>query len=941
MSDEQRRLGAIMLTDIVGYTSLTQSNEDLALKLLSEHNKIVRKIYPEFKGTEIKTIGDAFLLMFESAKAAVNCAVKIQGKIKSRNKNKKDENIFNIRIGIHIGDVIHKEGDVFGDGVNITSRIEPLAEPGGICISEQVYYQIKNKIDLPIESIGEYKLKNIETPLNVYKIILPNQPTESTSKKKAAKLISIPKITNIKTRKRVRNSNIIAIILLTAFSAYWYFTEHKSKPERIPIAVIDFVNETDDQELDGLSGMLITSLEQSRRLSVLTRASMFDILKVLDRELPDRIDEELGKVICEKAKVNIMALATIKKFGNVYNIDLKLMDPQKNTYLFSMSEKGEGLENVPYMIDLLAEKTRNGLDEELEEINLNNRKIVEVTTPNLEAYQHYFKGEEFINKLQFVDAEKEFRKAVEIDSTFGLAWYRLSYSIGWNKDLFDTEDRIEKDTMKKAIRYLDRIPEKEKFLVKAYSVFLENKDSLGVAILYTMKKKYPKDKEMLFELADAYFHMGPSMADSAIYYFNSIIDIDPKFARAYDHLLDLYFFSKEDDFEIRLKMAKILINILPSYSGYFYLVDALANLGQAEQALGYLKNLEKLNYDKYAIHLLYGLIYFHIEELDKAELEIKKAFQNNLRTKRYLEKLFGLGESIYRAKHDSIQVVFQQTVLEVDPNNFLALIALDAALSRLGKGKEREILLRKIENDDSLSNRYGKSYLFSSLGWSLMNQRKFTEADIYFRNGYNQDSTNRSSLNGLISLNLRFKDYKGARLFIIKYANQSPERTSFAEYHFGRLSLLENDFNLAIKHLEKAHKYDSTATRAKTLLGYSYISNTDYIKAENIMTTISIKDSTFATTNFKAWLLVKGNIDLDKGISLAQQALKAKPQFFDEDCKVFTYRPLPEHTIGLAFLKKGDSKQAIEYLKKASAILPERQSIKDDLRLAIELKKKK
>jgi adenylate cyclase len=172
LSRKKRRLVAIMFTDIVGYSALTQKNENQALKLLEEHNKILRDIFSLYGGKEIKTIGDAFLVEFESALKAVKCAIKIQQSLYDRNETVAEHHKIRIRIGIHIGDVIHRGGDLFGDEVNITARIEPLASPGGICISEQVYYQVKNKIKHHIESMGEQKLKNIQAPMELFKIHL-------------------------------------------------------------------------------------------------------------------------------------------------------------------------------------------------------------------------------------------------------------------------------------------------------------------------------------------------------------------------------------------------------------------------------------------------------------------------------------------------------------------------------------------------------------------------------------------------------------------------------------------------------------------------------------------------------------------------------------------------------------------------------------------------
>src|SRR2546425_5377102 len=133
---EQRKLAAIMFTDMVGYSALSQRDDKLALELLEEHRQLLREIFPRFNGTEIKTIGDAFLVEFQSALEAAQCAIEIQRTLAKRNHDVPAAKRIEVRIGIHIGDVVQRaDGDVLGDGVNIASRIEPLAGANGICIS--------------------------------------------------------------------------------------------------------------------------------------------------------------------------------------------------------------------------------------------------------------------------------------------------------------------------------------------------------------------------------------------------------------------------------------------------------------------------------------------------------------------------------------------------------------------------------------------------------------------------------------------------------------------------------------------------------------------------------------------------------------------------------------------------------------------------------------
>ena len=172
---QQRKLAAIMFTDMVGYSKLTQRNEMLALRLLEEQRGLLRPIFPKFDGVEIKTIGDAFLVEFTSVLHAVRCAIEIQNLLLERSRNVTPDQVIQIRIGIHLGDVVYQENDIIGDGVNIASRIYQQAEPGGICVSQDVYNQIRHRDEFQIEGIGEVTLKNILTPIHLYRIVTPAQ----------------------------------------------------------------------------------------------------------------------------------------------------------------------------------------------------------------------------------------------------------------------------------------------------------------------------------------------------------------------------------------------------------------------------------------------------------------------------------------------------------------------------------------------------------------------------------------------------------------------------------------------------------------------------------------------------------------------------------------------------------------------------------------------
>src|SRR2546421_3899108 len=214
MSDEEvRKLAAIMFTDMVGYSALSQRDDKLALELLEEHRQLLRQVFPRFHGTEIKTIGDAFLIEFQSALEAAQCAIEIQRALAKRNADAPAERQIQVRIGIHIGDVVHRGDDVYEDGVNIASRIEQLAAAGGICISMDVERQIRNALEARFEKLAPTELKNNSVPMDLFRIVLPwEKGSELTSQKSQVRQISL-------------NKKWVAIAVLTvlAFGIIWWW----------------------------------------------------------------------------------------------------------------------------------------------------------------------------------------------------------------------------------------------------------------------------------------------------------------------------------------------------------------------------------------------------------------------------------------------------------------------------------------------------------------------------------------------------------------------------------------------------------------------------------------------------------------------------------------------------------------------------------------------
>jgi len=381
-------------------------------------------------------------------------------------------------------------------------------------------------------------------------------------------------------------SGLILAAAILALLGYLLWPQPQQEiAERIPVAVADFVNETKEEELNGLSGLLITSLEQSRRLSVLTRSRMFDMLKQMGKENVDRIDETLGQEICQQANVKMLVTASIRKFGRLYTIDLKILDLQENEYLLATNETGEGQESIPGLIDKLSANTRAGLKERGAEIRAASRKVAEVTTINLEAYQHYFLSEQLIHKLHFKEAGEELKKAVALDSTFGLAYYRLSYVNRWRYYTEPLEESVNfyDVWLQKAERFLDRIPPKERYFVRALRVLSKDGSLAAIAILKEMEKIHPDEKEMLYQIGDEYFHLGKY--DTAGAYLEKVLAMDPTFERALQHLVRSYADLGQYD---KMGEAAQKFHLLNETEGNYFLGEYFCRIGDYQTAQKYL-----------------------------------------------------------------------------------------------------------------------------------------------------------------------------------------------------------------------------------------------------------------------------------------------------------------------------------------------------------------
>jgi adenylate cyclase len=429
---EQRRLAAIMFTDMVGYTALSQRNEALALELLEEHRRILRSIFPRFNGTEIKTIGDAFLVEFQSALEAAQCALEIQRTLAKRNPDVSSECHIELRIGIHVGDVVHREGDVYGDGVNIASRIQPVAGIGGICISVDVERQIHHALNARFEKLAPIELKNVEVPMDLFRIVLPwERRLEVTGHKSEVRRTVI---------KPARSTwlRAAAAVLLLIIAIGWWWTTRKPLPaggqpvsrasdqvSNIPeksIAVLPFDNLSSDKEnayfAEGVQDEILTRLAKVADLKVIARTST-QRFKSAPENLPD-VAKQLGAL-------NILE-GSVQKVNDQVRVNVQLINALTNAHLWAEIYDRK-LTDIFAVESDIAKTIADTLQAKL--TGSEKISIAKTPTVNPEAYELYLKGRFFWNKRTGTDLRKAieyFNQAIEKDPGYALAYAGLADS---------------------------------------------------------------------------------------------------------------------------------------------------------------------------------------------------------------------------------------------------------------------------------------------------------------------------------------------------------------------------------------------------------------------------------------------------------------------------------------------------------------------------------
>jgi adenylate cyclase len=437
----ERRLTAILAVDVAGYSRLMGADEEGTLARLKAHRReLVDPKIAEHRGHIVKTTGDGLLAEFASVVDAVRCAVEFQREMAVRNAGVPPDRRIEFRVGVNLGDIISEEGDIFGDGVNVAARLEALAEPGGICLNRAVRDQVRDKVDLAFEDLGEQQVKNIARPVRAYRVLADRGAPVAAATAPAPRgwVPSWAVVT------------VAAVVVLLAAVAGTIWRLHPLQPVAGPaanatatppalpdkpsIAVLPFANLSGDpaQEFfaDGLTENLLDALAQNPALFVIAR----------DATLVYRGKAVAPRAVAKDLGVRYVLEGSVQKSGDRIRVTAQLIDAVNDSHLLSQ-KYDRNLTDLFGVEDDLTLQIASALDAHL--TGATWARIAARGTRNLEAWENVVKAEQGFqrfNRADIDDAQKLLQRAVDLDPNYTLAWqllaetYFLQADFGWVRD---------------------------------------------------------------------------------------------------------------------------------------------------------------------------------------------------------------------------------------------------------------------------------------------------------------------------------------------------------------------------------------------------------------------------------------------------------------------------------------------------------------------------
>jgi adenylate cyclase len=490
--DFKRKLAAILSADVKGYSRLMGEDEEATVRTLTTYRELIATVIQKNRGRVVDSPGDNILAEFSSVVDAVRSTVEAQEELKNRNAKLPENRRMEFRIGINLGDVIQEGERIYGDGVNVAARVESFADPGGICISRSVYDQVKNKLTLGYEYLGEHRVKNIAEPVRIYRVLMEPEAAGKVFGEKSAEA---------KRRRRVTLTGVVLFMVVVGSFAIWEYYLHPSTPVEVAseermtfplpdkpsIAVLPFENMSEDPHqdylADGISEHIIKAFSKISEMFVIARNSTFTYKgKPVKAQ---QVSEEFG--------VRYVLEGSVQKSGGRLRVSAQLIDAITGNLLWSESYD-RNLEDIFTIQAEITMKVLGVLDVKLEYGEM--ARMMVKGTNNLEAYIKVLHGIDHFrhsNKEANAQAQQMGKEAIALDPAYAEA-YRL---LAWTH-LFDI--------------HLGSSKSPEESLAQAFeksqkAIMLDDFDGPAHALLgqlYLMKRQYAKaiaEGEQAIELA--------------------------------------------------------------------------------------------------------------------------------------------------------------------------------------------------------------------------------------------------------------------------------------------------------------------------------------------------------------------------------------------------------------------------------------------------------
>ena len=580
-----RRVCAVLLADVSGFSKLMGEDDERTARAVHHVQAIAQEIVGEHNGRAEPVAGDALFATFDSVVTAVQAAVALQRRIAAeRFEGRPAGQPLRIRIGVHLGDVLLRDGRAFGDVINIAARLEALARPGTICISEGVYRQVRNTMEEQLVDLGRRRLKNISDPVHAY-LIVPNGAAPRPALRRGA----------------LRSGAVAAALVATGVAAVvaWRHlapstparaprSEAVSPPTKKSVAVLPFVNmsgdSADEYLSDGMTEEIITALSKVSGLRVAARTSSF-AFKGKNEDI-----ETIG----DRLRVGTVLEGSVRKAGNKLRITTQLVNVADGFHLWS-EDYDRDLADVFAIESDVAQRVAEALEVTL--LAAERQRLEQKPTENLEAHQLYLNGRFYSSKLTLHGLNKGaeyFRQAIAIDPNYALAYNGLAYyylmATDWMLAPTDAMPKA-KEAATRALAIDDTLAEAHAFLGLAYVWFDWN--WTGSEREFRRAIELDPNSAVARDFYGAYYLTAVGRADQAIAECERALQIDPLSLEANVLLGASLFFARRYDQAV--EQARRTVDMEPNFwFGHYELGLTYAQMGKLPESIAEFRTAAQL-----------------------------------------------------------------------------------------------------------------------------------------------------------------------------------------------------------------------------------------------------------------------------------------------------------------------------------------------------------